>query len=308
MELVGRADVVFAAAEWGLSERRACGLLAVNRSSQRYQRRPEGNAALGEALRGVAEEHPRFGYRRVHALLRGRGWAVNVKRVWRLYRAAGLSVRRRKRRHVRRQSPGRAAVSGVNQEWAMDFVHDALESGRALRTLNVLDSYSRECLAIEVGHTLAGGDVTRVLERLVAERGRPARLRADNGPEFTSRRFLAWCEGRRIAVDYIQPGKPQQNGQIESFNGRFRDECLNANLFRTLVDARCATAEWRRFYNHERPHSALRYATPAAFAAAARPPSGSASLRLRETAPRPEPGCQPNPLTQEVKSYVSLDQ
>jgi putative transposase len=299
--------VVFAGAKYGLSERRACGLLGVNRSSQRYRRRPDGDAALGVALGAAAEEHPRFGYRRVHALLRGRGWAVNVKRVWRLYRAAGLSVRRRRRRHVRRDGPGRPAPSGTNQEWAMDFMHDALERGGRLRTLNVVDSYSRECLAIEVGHTLASGDVTRVLERLVAERGRPARLRSDNGPEFTSRHFLAWCEGRKIAVDYIQPGKPQQNGHIESFNGRLRDECLNANLFRTLADARCALAERRRFYNHERPHSALGYATPAAFAAA-RPASGSAPLRLREAAPQPGRSEDSNPFTQEVKSYVSLDQ
>lgn len=304
---MSRGDVGFARERYGLSERRACGLLVVNRSSQRYQRRGDGDEALRAALAAVAGEYPRFGYRRVQAMLRGRGWAVNHKRVWRLYQAAGLSVRRRKRRHVARPGLGRAMASGLNQEWAMDFTHDALESGARLRTLNVLDSYSRECLAIEVGQTLASYDVTRVLAGLVAERGRPARLRADNGPEFTSRRFLAWCEQQRIAVQFIAPGKPQQNGQIESFNGRFRDECLNANVFRTLADARCAVAEWRRFYNQQRPHSSLGYRTPQAFAAAASP-SGSAPLRLQETPPGPDLTARTKPIETEVQSYASLDQ
>ena len=185
----------------------------------------------------------------------------------------------------------------------MDFMHDALESGRRLRTLNVIDSYSRECLAIEVGGSLASRDVTGTLERLLAERGKPARLRSDNGPEFTSRHFLAWCEQQRIAIEYIQPGKPQQNGRIESFNGRLRDECLNANLFRDLAEARAVTSAWRRFYNHERPHSSLGYRAPAAFAAAALP-FGSAPLRLQAAPPNP----QQQILQKEVNSYASTGQ
>ena len=179
---------------------------------------------------------------------------------------------------MRRDGPGRPAPSGTNQEWAMDFMHDALERGGRLRTLNVVDSYSRECLAIEVGHTLASGDVTRVLERLVAERGRPARLRSDNGPEFTSRHFLAWCEGRKIAVDYIQPGKPQQNGHVESFNGRLRDECLNTHVFPSIEEMRTRLEAWRRDYNRVRPHSALGDRAPEEFAADWHPPRPLAPL------------------------------
>lgn len=303
---MSRGEVGFARERYGLSERRACGLLVVNRSSQRYRRRADGNVALRAALVAVAGEHPRFGYRRVQAVLRGRGWRVNHKRVWRLYRQAGLSVRRRKRRHVRRAGAARPALAAANQEWAMDFMHDALESGRSLRTLNVIDTFTRECLAIEVGGSLASYDVTRVLARLAVERGRPARVRSDNGPEFTSRHFLAWCERERIAVEYIQPGKPSQNAHIESFNGRLRDECLNANLFRSLAEARAVTAEWRRFYNHQRPHSALGYQPPAAFAAAL--PSGSATPRLREAPPQPAGSTCPSLMPKEVKSYESLDQ
>jgi putative transposase len=304
MELVGREDVVLAMGRFGLSQRRACELLEVNRASHRYQAGADGNVGLRQALTAVAGEHPRFGYRRVHAVLRGRGWAVNHKRVWRLYRQAGLSVRRRKRRHVARPGNAWAKAQAANEEWAMDFVHDALESGMKLRALNVVDVYTRENLAIEVDHSLASRDVTRVLAGVIAERGCPARLRSDNGPEFSSRHFLAWCEQQRITPVPIEPGKPQQNGVVESFNGRFRDECLNANLFRTLADARCAAAEWREFYNHRRPHSSLGYQPPAAFAAALLP-SGSATLRLQEAAPQASTGTD---LGKEVDSYARLGQ
>ena len=295
---------MLATAESGLSQRRACELLEVNRASHRYQGRPDANLDLRRAMAAVAEEQPRFGYRRVHAVLRARGWAVNHKRIWRLYRQAGLSVRRRKRRHVARAGSAWGKAQAANEEWAMDFVHDALESGMKLRALNVVDAFTRESLAIEVGHSLASGDVTRVLAGVIAERGRPARLRSDNGPEFTSRHFLAWCEQRKITAVPIEPGKPQQNGIVESFNGRFRDECLNANLFRTLADARCAAAEWREFYNQRRPHSSLGYQPPAAFAAALLP-SGSATLRLQEAAPLARVQNVPE---KEVKSYANLGQ
>lgn len=298
--------MAFAQLRFELSERRACGLLAVERSSQRYRARADRNTGLRGALVEVAGEYPRFGYRRVHAVLRGKGWRVNQKRVWRLYRQAGLSVRRRRRRHVRREGAARPAAAAANQEWALDFMHDALEGGRSLRTLNVIDTFTRECLAIEVGGSLASYDVTRVLARLAVERGRPARLRSDNGPEFTSRHFLAWCERERIAVEYIQPGKPSQNGHVESFNGRLRDECLNANLFRSLAEARAVTAEWRRFYNQQRPHSALGYRAPAAFAAAL--PAGSATPRRREAPPETDELSFPHPTPKEVKSYESLGQ
>ena len=284
MELVSRSDVAFARQQFGVSERRACELLLVNRSSHRYRLRADRGAGLRTALLASAQEYPRFGYRRLQVVLASQGWPANHKRVWRVYRECGLSVRRHRRRHVRRPAAARPDLTGRNQEWAMDFVHDALEDGRRLRALNVIDCYTRECLAIEVRPSLSGRVVTEVLDRLIAERGQPERLRSDNGPEFTSRHYLAWCERQRIGTRYIQPGRPQQNGHVESFNGLFRDECLNANLFRSMLEARAVTGIWRRFYNEQRPHSALGYRSPAAFAAQL--PSGSATLRLQEAAPQ----------------------
>jgi len=296
MELVGRSDVDLARQRFGVSERRACELLSVNRTSQRYRSEPDRNAGLRTALIACAQLHPRFGYRRLQVMVASQGWRANHKRVWRVYRECGLSVKRHRRRHVRRAGIRPSALTGCNQEWAMDFVHDALENGRRLRALNIIDCYTRECLAIEVRPTLSGRVVTEVLDRLIAERGQPGQLRSDNGPEFTSRHYLAWCERQRVATHYIEPGRPQQNGQIEAFNGRFRDECLNANLFRTVLEARCVAAAWRRFYNQQRPHSALGYRSPAAFAAQLA--SGSATLRLQQAAPVADS----NPNRKEVAS------
>ena len=160
----------------------------------------------------------------------------------------------------------RQSWTAANQEWALDFVHDAVDCGRAIRVLSVVDAYTRECLALEVDTSFASRRVTRVLDAIVAERGQPLAIRCDNGPELTSRHFLSWCEERKIQLIHIQPGKPMQNGHVESFNGRLRDECLNANWFRNLFDARAKIAAWRDEYNGERPHSSLGYRTPNEFA------------------------------------------
>ncbi len=193
---------------------------------------------------------------------------MNHKRVHRVYREAGLTLRRKKRKHCVRQGKPLVARTAANQEWALDFVHDAVECGRAIRVLSVVDACTRECLALEVDTSFASRRVTRVLDAIIAERGRPAAIRCDNGPEFTSRHFLAWAVERGIELIHIQPGKPTQNARVESFHGRLREECLRVSWFQNLFDARWKIAAWRKEYNQERPHSSLGYQTPNEFAAA----------------------------------------
>ena len=257
--------MAFVQAEHGLSERRACKLLEVDRSSYGYEPRPDRNVELREELLKLARQKPRYGYRRLHVLLERRGHAVNVKRIYRLYLEEGLSVRRRKRKRVVRDRAAEPRLLRPNQEWAMDFIVDGLATGRMVRILSVVDAYTRECLALEADSSLGSGRVARVLERLIAEHGRPEAVRSDNGPEFTSRRMLAWAEDQRVSLIHIQPGRPMQNGHVESFHGRLRDECLNASWFRTFDHVRSTLEAWRMEYNEERPHSALDYRTPREF-------------------------------------------
>jgi putative transposase len=191
---------------------------------------------------------------------------VNHKRVFRVYQAAGLSVKRKKRKHLVRAAQPQALASSPNQQWAIDFVHDRLASGRSIRILTVVDTFTRECLALEVDSCLPSRRVTRALDEVISQRGRPESIRMDNGTELTSRHFLAWGIERRITLAHIQPGKPVQNAFAESFNGRFRDECLNTSWFQNLWDARKKINAWRHEYNHERPHSSLAYRSPHEFA------------------------------------------
>jgi putative transposase len=253
--------------EYAFRERRACGLVLLAVSSYRYRSR-RSDGGLRARLVELAREKPRWGYRRLHALLGRSGAAVNHKRVYRVYREAGLGIRRKARKRLQRSGPVQRVLTGRNQEWALDFVHDAVESGRAIRVLSVLDAYTRECLALEVDTSFASRRVTRVLEGIVAERGAPGAIRCDNGPELTSRHFLAWCVERKIELVHIQPGRPMQNGHVESFHGKLRDECLRVSWFGNLFEARRKIAAWRKEYNEERPHSSLEYRTPAEFARA----------------------------------------
>ena len=192
----------------------------MERSSYRYEPRPDRNIALREELVKLARQKPRYGYRRLHALLSRRGHEVNVKRVYRLYVGGGLTVRRRKRKRLVRDRALEPRLIRPNQEWAMDFIVDGLATGRMVRILSVVDAYTRECLALEADTSLGSGRVTRVLERLIGERGRPENLRSDNGPEFTSRRMLGWAEDWKVGLVHIQPGRPMQNGHVESFHGQ----------------------------------------------------------------------------------------
>jgi len=256
--------------EFQTSERRVCGLMKIPRMTYRY-RSLRDDRALRERLLALAREKPRFGYRRLWVLLSGEQ-RVNHKRVWRVYRDLGLSVKRTRRKRLQRAMCPRPMLTAPNQEWAVDFVSDVTASGRRLRIFTVVDSYTRECLALEVDTSLPSRRVTRTLAQIIDRRGAPVAIRSDNGPEVSSRHFLAWCMEKRIDAVHIQPGKPTQNAYIESFNGRLRDECLNVSWFWNLFDARAKIAAWRSEYNSQRPHSALRYLTPEEFARRAASP------------------------------------
>ena len=270
MELVDRrADASWLREAYAASERRVCGLLGMAVTTYRY-RSQRTDEPLRTKLVELAREKPRFGYRRLHVLLRRSGEWVNHKRLHRVYREAGLAIRRKKRKHCVREGKPLLARTSANQEWALDFVHDVVECGRTIRVLSVVDAYTRECLGLEVDTSFASRRVTRALEAIMAERGQPLTIRCDNGPELTSRHFLAWCVERQIELVHIQPGKPTQNGRVESFNGRLREECLNLSWFQNLFDARRKIAAWRIEYNEERPHSSLGYQTPKEFAEQAR--------------------------------------
>lgn len=257
----------------GISQRRACALALVQRSTCRYgPRRRRRDEPLVERMRELAGQRRRFGYRRLLVLLRREGFGDNHKRIERLYRREGLQVRRRRGRKRRVRGEPLALPTRPGERWVMDFVHDALADGRKIKLLTALDAFTRQCLAIEVASSISGRHVARVLERLCAVWGAPASIQTDNGPEFVSRALLAWADGRQIHQHFIQPGKPTQNGHIESFNGRLRDECLNEHWFTSLTDARDKVEAWRVDYNSRRPHSALGDRTPDQFADAVRQP------------------------------------
>jgi putative transposase len=218
----------------------------------------------------LAGERRRFGYRRLAVLLRREGWPVNHKRVYRLYRIEGLGVRRAQRKRLKAAARTSLALpTRVNQVWTMDFTHDNLANGRKFRTLNLMDGFTRESPRIEVDTSLPGLRVARVLEEVARGRGYPQAIQVDNGPEFISRVVDQWAFEHGVELHFIAPGKPTQNAFIESFNGKFRDECLNENWFLTLQEARMKIEAWRRDYNQVRPHSALGYRTPEEFAAQA---------------------------------------
>jgi len=254
-------------ATYRISQHRAGLVIGISNSSLRYRSRRPPDEALRQRLRELAAERPRFGYERLTVMLRREGIVVNHKRVYRLYREEGLKLR--KRRRSRSASAARvplAAPKGPGERYSMDFMRDTLSDGRAFRTLNVVDDYTRECLVIEVDNSLPGGRVVRVLERL-AEVGRvPRQIVLDNGSEFTSKVVDQWANRRGVELRFIDPGKPMQNAYVESFNGKFRDECLNQHWFASLAEARVTIEHWRVDYNELRPHQGLAQRTPAEFA------------------------------------------
>jgi putative transposase len=229
------------------------------------------NRVLAERIVELAAERRRFGYRCIHALLRREGHPANHKRVYRLYQEAGLAVRRRRRRRgVTVERRPLALPQGPNQVWSIDFVMDALSNGRRLKCLNIVDDFTKEAVDIVLEHSITGAYVTRILERAALFRGLPGAIRTDQGPEFTGKALDQWAYRNGVELKLIEAGKPTQNAYIESFNGRFRDECLNDHWFTSLTEARAIVAAWRRDYNECRPHSGIGYLTPAEFAARCR--------------------------------------
>ena len=247
----------------GLSQRRACAAVRLHRSTARYPARPRDDAALRGRLRELAALHPRYGHPLLHALLRREGLVVNRKRSYRIYREEQLSVRRRTRSKLRRERLQLLPSPGPGRRLSLDFVSDQLSNGRRFRVLNVIDDFTRECVMQVVDTGITGERVARELKlRGLA----PAQLVCDNGPEFTSKALFLWARDNGVQLAFIQPGKPQQNGFVESFNGKFREGCLSAHWFRDLSEARELIEVWRVHYNTERPHSSLGYLPPAIYA------------------------------------------
>jgi putative transposase len=290
-----------------VSERRACAVLGVDRTSFRYRSRRPADAAVRARLRELAAVRRRFGYRRLLVLMRREGLTMNHKKFRRLYREERLQVRRRtgRKRALGTRAP-MAIPQEPNQRWSLDFLSDAFVDGRRFRILAVVDDFSRECLALVADTSLPGLRVVRELEAIVARRGRPAMCVSDNGTELTGMAVLRWCQEIRIEWHYIAPGKPTQNAFIESFNGRLRDELLNETLFTSLTQARAVLAAWKDDYNNVRPHSSLGDLTPSEFIdrSACRPQRGEALRYVVGSAPHPV--ASPSPLGSNVTGTLLI--
>jgi len=255
--------------EVGISVRRACRLAGVSRTVLAHEPRPDPkNELLTRRMVELAHERSRFGYRRLHVMLRRGGLEANHKRIERLYRLAGLTVRRRRRgERIALERQPLLLPAGPNEVWSIDFVMDQLEDGRRLKALIIVDDYTKEAVDIALDHGMSSQYVVRVLEGVVRFRGKPGAIRTDLGPEFAARAIDQWAYRNGVTLKLIQPGKPTQNGYVESFNGKFRDECLNEHWFSTLAEARAIVSTWRCDYNERRSHSAIGYRTPAEYRA-----------------------------------------
>ena len=251
---------------YAISQRRACGLAQISRKAMRHRSvRERRDEPLLRRLKALGEQYPRYGYPLLHGLLKAEGAVQNRKRTYRLYQELGMQVRTRRKKKLVRPRVPIEVPSGPNERWSADFVHDQLATGRRIRVLNIVDDFSRVCVAQLVDTSISGARTVRLLDQLAETRGLPKVLNMDNGPEFTSKAMFFWSQRTGVKLQFIQPGKPTQNAFVESFNGRFRDGCLNLHWFRDLDDARRIVAEWRTHYNEIRPHSSLGYTPPARF-------------------------------------------
>ena len=255
-------------ARFGASMRKACAVIKLSRVVYLYQSTAPDDTALVMRMKEITQTRVHYGYRRVHVMLKREGFKDNHKRVYRLYREQGWSLRQKrpKRNKAAQLRQPKTLAQRINQIWSMDFVADNLFDGRKLRMLTVVDCFSRESLDIHVAQNLKGEDVVRVLNAIVRERGRPQTIKTDNGSEFISKAMDKWAYERGVELDFSRPGKPTDNAMVESFNGRLRQECLNEHWFMSLQDAQDKIGAWRRLYNEARPHSALDWMTPSEFA------------------------------------------
>lgn len=246
------------------SARRASRVLMIYPSTFYYEPHPRDDRAERERIKEIAETRVRYGCERIHTLLRREGWVINHKKTYRIYCEEGLNLRRKRprRRVAAMHRESRPLASSINEAWSMDFVADELFNGRRIRALTVVDNFSREALAIPVAQRLTGADVVDAVDRLAERRGPPSRIQVDNGSEFISKALDKWAYDNKVELDFSRPGKPTDNAFIESFNGSFRDECLNVNWFLSLDDARQKIEDWHREYNTERPHQSLGGLTP----------------------------------------------
>lgn len=250
-------------AEHGFSQRRACRTTHCNRKTAAHVSTRPDDGPLRFRLKELAQERVRWGYKMLCGTLRFQGWKVNHKKVYRLYKEEKLELRRKGKKRFKSELRGEVQKpSAPNQLWTMDFMSDSLSSGRSFRTLNLVDAFTRQCLVIVTDSSLSGERVVRALEQVVAHRGKPQVIQVDNGSEFRSKALDVWACRNGVKLDFIEPGKPTQNGLIESFNGRFRDECLNQEWFSSLKEARQLIEDWRVSYNSQRPHSSLSYLPP----------------------------------------------
>ena len=249
-----------------ISERRSCQLVGLSRNGYRYTPVVDKDNHLKARIKELAVQYPRYGYLMLHALLQSEALVTNKKRTYRLYREEGLQVRTKKRKKLQRDRQPMEVPRQSNQRWSMDFVSDQLSTGRRFRILNIVDDYSRELVGQLVAISITGNQVTRLLNQIAETRQLPKQITCDNGPEFTSKAMFFWSKEAHVELAFIQPGKPTQNAFVESFNGKFRNECLNQHWFRSLNEAQHIIAQWREHYNTVRPHSSLGYVTPVAFA------------------------------------------
>jgi putative transposase len=249
-----------------VSERRACRITGFSRSAAWYRLKGRNDTALRSRLKALAEQYPRYGYPTLHDMLKIEGLVINPKRTYRIYREEGLQVRTKRRKKLTRPRIPMLVPDRVNARWSMDFVSDQLANGRRFRVLNVVDDFSRECVLQIADFSLSGLRVAKELERLAERRPLPKTIVCDNGPEFTGKAMFFWSQTSGVKLHFIQPGKPTQNAFVESFNGKFREYCLNLNWFASIDDARTIINKWRTHYNHVRPHRSLGKKPPAVFA------------------------------------------
>jgi len=288
-----------------VSERRACRVLGQARRTQRYKpRRPVDEGKLIERMLELVRRHPRRGYRFIWALLRREGWRVNRKRVWRLWKRQGLKVpqKRRKKQRLGTSENGcvRRRAEHKDHVWAWDFIFDRTIEGRSIKWLSVIDEYTRECLALEVNRGMTATDAVDVLMELASLRGMPRHIRSDNGPEFIACAIRSWLGAAKVETLYIEPGSPWENGYAESFHARLRDELLDVEVFGSVAEAKVLALAWRLEYNHRRPHSSLKYQTPAEFAASCEKKDGGVPPAMRGFSP-PEDTVAELPLSSEVE-------